>query len=168
MGIYDKELEMFMRESNAIEGETEDASCSSFYRAPIGKLHPNDLSASKWFLNLPFIVDADLLKLHEQLAEPLKVQWGGKYRECDVVVGKYVPPHYEALPYKMYDFWHAWEEMNSYEAHVAFEKIHPFQDLNGRVGRLLWLWKAYTEEGYNFQLSFLHKFYYQTLHHAEA
>jgi len=32
--------------------------------------------------------------------------------------------------------------MNSWEAHNKFEAIHPFQDLNGKVGRLIWLSKA--------------------------
>jgi Fic/DOC family len=59
--------------------------------------------------------------------------------------------------------------MNSgpYEIHVAYEKLHPFTNGNGRSGRVLWLYDMLKHGGRMAsrarQLGFLHTFYYQTL-----
>jgi hypothetical protein len=48
--------------------------------------------------------------------------------------------------------------MTPWEAHVEYERLHPFTDGNGRSGRALWLWMMREAP-----LGFLHHFYYQTL-----
>lgn len=88
--------------------------------------------------------------------------WAGHWRRVDVQVGGYLAPYWAQVPELMAQFWLQFHEMDSWEAHNAFQKIHPFQDGNGRMGRLIWLSKA-VKEGYNFSIPFLHKYYYQTL-----
>ena len=51
--------------------------------------------------------------------------------------------------------------LDAYQRHLAYEQLHPFQDGNGRSGRVLWL---HDMGGLKVvELGFLHTFYYQTL-----
>lgn len=51
-----------------------------------------------------------------------------------------------------------------HDVHVAYEKLHPFVDCNGRSGRVLWHWMM-RKQGNSMakKLGFLHTFYYQAL-----
>lgn len=139
----------FMLESNQIEGED--------------RLNPGDAEAFNW-ATTGIEVEAHILHCHYLLTEHLSVDWSGKWRTCDVRVGGYIAPRHQLVPGLMERFiaqLHI-HRLNSWQAHNAFQKIHPFEDFNGRTGRLIWLSKA-MHEGYDFELSFLHKYYYQTL-----
>lgn len=57
------------------------------------------------------------------------------------------------------------DEIELWDAHVRYEMLHPFEDGNGRSGRMLWLWMWY-ERNRAVPPSFLHMFYYQTLRRA--
>lgn len=54
-------------------------------------------------------------------------------------------------------------EVSAFEAHCAYEWLHPFTDGNGRSGRALWLWLMNLNGEHVFDSSFLHTFYYQSL-----
>ena len=82
-------------------------------------------------------------------------EFGGKFRRIDVQVSKYQPPKFPRVPELMADFCDDLTErmrhIPSIEsaifldqliellawAHHKFLWIHPFQDYNGRIGRLL-------------------------------
>lgn len=84
----------------------------------------------------------------------------------DVRVGDYVPPR--GRPSIRDDLKELLEdidagELDPFRAHVAFERLHPFMDGNGRTGRVLWLWQMLRDEAYRPALGFLHSWYYQSL-----
>ena len=144
-------VDKFMVESNAIEGE-------------VG-LNPMDsLIAQITYMEGITKLD-NILGSHCTLTQHLKVDWSGKWRTCNVRVGGYYAPDWTQVPELMAQYWDNWEQMDSWEAHNRFETIHPFQDFNGRIGRLIWMSKA-INEGYNFNIPFLQAYYYQTLNHV--
>jgi len=145
----------FMRESNAIEGEFEDGGVR-------GRLNPGDIEAVHLILGCKKLTLERLLKVHEKLGEYLEAGWVGKVRHVDVRVGAYKAPKWQNVPGLINDYIEKYPKMDSFEAYNEFEMIHPHQDLNGRVGRLLWLKKA-LKEGYAFGIPFLQKYHYQCL-----
>ena len=136
-----------MSESNMIEGED--------------RINPGDMAAVKYALSVEWS-DATIKSLHLQLGAYLHKDWVGRWRTCDVRIGKHIPPPWQEVPHIMEAYITNLPRMNAWEAHNAFEFIHPFQDLNGRTGRLIWLSKA-VHEGYDFEIPFLQAYYYQTL-----
>lgn len=54
-------------------------------------------------------------------------------------------------------------KLTPFEAHVAYEALHPFMDGNGRSGRALWAWHMLRDGLDPFALGFLHSYYYQSL-----
>ena len=146
-----EEHKNFMLESNKIEGED--------------RINPGDELA----------IDVMLVRLnknsiflaHSLLGEYLKEDWVGKYRDCEVRVGSYFPPVAKNVPALMKKYFKELPMMDAWTAHNEFEKIHPFQDLNGRIGRLIWLSKA-IDEDYDFSIPFLQAYYYQTLNHSQG
>ncbi len=140
--------QIFMLGSNKIEGED--------------RLNPGDEEAFH-FACAGIETLKEILALHHILGKYLKADWVGKWRTCNVRVGMYCPPKHKDVLSQMEKYMTVYPALNSYEAHNQFEAIHPFRDLNGRVGRLIWLSKAVNNEDYDLSIPFLQKYYYQTL-----
>ncbi len=94
--------------------------------------------------------DFDILDLHRVMFEPL-FSWAGQTRKGDAGPGGKVPIHWTDVPSQLRNLvadaqhWRPAEddtgidEIGDFVArvHHRFEFIHPFQDTNGRTGRVL-------------------------------
>lgn len=120
----------FLRESNAIEREYSEETLEDAIKA--WEYLVAECCAP---------VKDMILEAHRLLMHRLRPDIAGKLRNVSVMVGGRVCPSHYKIP-ALLDGWsktHALmrEEESIKQAHIAFEKIHPFEDGNGRVGRLL-------------------------------
>jgi hypothetical protein len=154
--------EKFLIENSKIEGIT-------LVDAQIGAQE----TMLSFFLTLPVV------RLHHVCAAAhLFAGTKGRLRDRvgdDVMVGDYVAPKggpevRESLELLVREVelsqnrYSKGRENRIFHNHMAFEKLHPFMDGNGRTGRLLWVWEM-EKAGFTWwrEIGFLHSFYYQTL-----
>lgn len=89
------------------------------------------------------ITEHEIRKLHNKLLIAHQ-QVSGEYRSYNMMIRGHRPTSYEKVPYKMVqlaDRMGVIEDEHPIEAiaflHLRLEKIHPFGDGNGRVGRII-------------------------------
>lgn len=149
----------FCWSSNALEGNTlsldETIALVEFDEVRAGHTYSEYQEAK----NLYYAIWMSMIPFHY---EPITEEWiqanngwlldsNGKYRTEDVKVGTlletaHMPPHYERVPELMQEYAATvnfksdvliefFEKLTL--SHLTFERIHPFKDGNGRVGRMI-------------------------------
>jgi Fic family protein len=142
----DEEIDEFLKESNAIENEFSKIAFDDAKQAWItGVLNKEEFSIEL------------MLAIHRRLMKRLNKEIAGKIRDIPVYVGNSVNTREcmkpELIRYNLEELFERWENKNKTHNlkntdiatkeewikkwHVDFEHIHPFQDGNGRTGRML-------------------------------
>ncbi len=120
----------YIRESNTIENVHSENAIDSSYEAWIYLIE-------KECLNHEIIKN-----VHYHILKNRQPSIAGQYRNKQVYVGGYIPTKPQNIKSEMRNLldFDPKTGLEAIEWHVDFEKIHPFQDGNGRVGRLIYLW----------------------------
>lgn len=135
--IKERELRVqvteFLLESNAIE---------SVY----GDMGFRDARRAWNFVKEEKTLDKRIIStIHYYLLRHLNSEIAGRFRNCNVYIGGKIAPN-PHLASAMLDNWlldhaNAKTEEEIKKAHIEFEHIHPFEDGNGRVGRIIINWQ---------------------------
>lgn len=79
---------------------------------------------------------------HNLLLQNKQPDIAGEYRTVQVYIGNDKPPHHSQIKPLLTELYNKTPNtaVEALQLHVTFEKIHPFEDGNGRIGRLIYLW----------------------------
>lgn len=124
------DLTEYFRESNAIENVYDEAAIEDMFEA------------WDYLQNQDELTHEVVKGAHERILQNRQPDIAGEYRTVNVRIGSDIPPRPAAVPGLMGELLERTPEtgVEAIQWHVDFEKIHPFADGNGRIGRLLYLW----------------------------
>lgn len=140
-------LQAFLAESNKIEG--------------IYHVRPDEIEAAERFLVQPSITIPNVSAYVTVTARAELRDRPG----MDVRIGNYLPMGGGPDVVESFQRLLGWinnNQVEPFDAHRDYERIHPYMDGNGRSGRLIWLWHM-NKCGRATDLGFLHHWYYQSL-----
>lgn len=124
-------LDLFLRESNAIENVWDEESLADAKRA------------WSYLISFDKLTKENILKAHDILmTNHLPPLERGYFRLVRVWIGGGEAITAKKIP-KMFEDWLRFANSNldrEKQAHITFEKIHPFIDGNGRMGRIILNW----------------------------
>lgn len=128
-------LEKYIEESNKIEGVHSQEAIE------------DSINAWKYLNGISEIGDLshkNLKETHKKILENRQPGVAGEYRNCFVRVGDDIPPAPSEVKSLMDDLLERTPETHQecINWHIDFEKIHPFADGNGRIGRMIYWWQC--------------------------
>jgi Fic family protein len=112
---------------------------------------PKSIKAWEFLCTCDKLTEEIILNVHTiVMTELLTSEYVGTYRVHDVFVGEYKAPGPFIVPFLMADWvidMEYYQDLDPKIKHIEFERIHPFKDGNGRVGRLLMWWHEMKLDG---------------------
>lgn len=133
---YTQEELDFLQQSNYIEKET---SQIAFDDAVKAWQYAKD---NIWMLESDLACQEYIYSIHERLMKRIRPDIAGKRRKVNVMVWGNLCPNPGCLQRMMIQWTGNHKSAKTEEeiklAHIAFESMHPFEDGNGRTGRIIY------------------------------